>query len=448
MQNDIDMWEDCVWEGCNSFIAVAVKAFASESKPYSTKSRRYSLYTLVERILDPAWQRYLDTLPKSHPGLALCQSHMLSKLARKHGFWELGNWCKDTVSVYLRLSETESDYDEEFLATLDTVLALADRCALKKPHHQPVGNITQVRRVNAQLARKFCEFCGQPSELEAFRVDQSKWTEETDGSRRLSSKYCREHRTTRQDGGSNAAYKRGARNRTRYKRELERLSRQSWSVVTPRSRTGSTAADLFMLNLIGRDAIYPDEQGRMRDLASRLVKSKLSDRKKEIVSMLASGMKAADIARRLGVSRQAVSKTLKSIPAEFSFHLASTKVASNTPAGATLGANASHTLDPVLEAALQNPAIHHICLNADGRLWADYTDSISACIGYMDLPHVCGLITWIAQCAGRETGPRHPILEADFPGCNARFTGMVPPVVKQAIFSIRKKTDPNGWQGR
>ncbi|MFC4932643.1 hypothetical protein [Massilia sp. GCM10023247] len=449
MPDDIDVWEGCIWEGCNSSMALAVEAFASQWEPYSTTSRRYSLYSLVERILDPEWGRYIDALPEIHPGRTLCQGRMPGRLAREHGFWELGDWFKSTVHAYLGLCETNSsDHDAEFLATLDTMLDLADLCASKKPKHQPVGNIKQVNRVNGRLARKFCAFCGQPSELEAFRIDQSRWPEEPGDNRRLSSRYCQEHRTVRQDGGFNTAYKRAARNRMKFKRELDRLQRQSWSVVAPRANTGSAAADLFVLNLIGRDAIYPDERGKLRDLANRLVESKLSDRKKEIVCMLASGMKAACIARQLGVSRQAVSKTLKSIPAEFRFDLASGKVTAEGPAGTNGEQEASHALDPILKAALENPEIHEIYVNPDARLWAEYTDSPAKCIGLMEIRQVSRLIAWIAQCAGKQVDPEHPIMEADFPGYSARFMGIVPPVVKQAIFSIRKKTDPNGWQGR
>jgi len=52
-----------------------------------------------------------------------------------------------------------------------------------------------------------------------------------------------------------------------------------------------------------------------------LVDEKISDRKKEIVILLLSGLNQSEIAKRLCVERQAISKALQSIPADYRLDL-------------------------------------------------------------------------------------------------------------------------------
>ena len=51
--------------------------------------------------------------------------------------------------------------------------------------------------------------------------------------------------------------------------------------------------------------------------ARLMVDSKLSDRKKQMLMLQWSGLNQSEIARKLGIERQAVSKALAAIPAMF-----------------------------------------------------------------------------------------------------------------------------------
>ena len=69
------------------------------------------------------------------------------------------------------------------------------------------------------------------------------------------------------------------------------------------------------------DVDVHDLEGRLRAEARRLVDKGISDRKKEIIALIAAGMNQREVADQLGVARQAISKALKSMPARYRFDL-------------------------------------------------------------------------------------------------------------------------------
>lgn len=66
---------------------------------------------------------------------------------------------------------------------------------------------------------------------------------------------------------------------------------------------------------------HTDLEMRLRGEARRLVDKRMTDRKKEMVALLSTGMSQLAAAKKLGLSRQAVSKALQSIPADYRFDL-------------------------------------------------------------------------------------------------------------------------------
>ncbi|MXS85627.1 hypothetical protein ABO04_06835 [Nitrosomonas sp. HPC101] len=59
--------------------------------------------------------------------------------------------------------------------------------------------------------------------------------------------------------------------------------------------------------------VQPADKGELRNQARLMVDSKLSDRKKQILILQWSGLNQSEIARKLGIERQAVLKALKSL---------------------------------------------------------------------------------------------------------------------------------------
>lgn len=55
----------------------------------------------------------------------------------------------------------------------------------------------------------------------------------------------------------------------------------------------------------------------LRNLARRIVDKRLTDRKKAIIMMIASGQNQSQVAEALGIERQAVFKALATIPDDF-----------------------------------------------------------------------------------------------------------------------------------
>lgn len=216
------------------------------------------------------------------------------------------------IRSYLLFSRvTKEKIDKEFVSTLETMRELAIAARLKRPKTS--------NGINTSRLRPICELCGQPTELEIAR--QREYLDDSIGNSRISARYCVVHRSRNHDGTYNADYKRALRNKNKFESELARLSRQAAKVSEACANTGDTAVDLFILNVVARRALYPDEASKLREIARQLVERSggVSDSKKRIVILLASGMTQSDVATYLNISRQAVSKAIRSIPSEYRF---------------------------------------------------------------------------------------------------------------------------------
>jgi type IV secretion system protein VirB11 len=98
------------------------------------------------------------------------------------------------------------------------------------------------------------------------------------------------------------------------------------------------------------------------------------------------------------------------------------------------------SLGPHIGELILNPEIIEIMLNPDGKLWADsiktgrfYTNiNISPKDSLMTIQYIAG--AYNAECH-----EKNPIISAEMPGTGSRFQGMIPPIVRQPTFTIRKK---------
>jgi type IV secretion system protein VirB11 len=88
---------------------------------------------------------------------------------------------------------------------------------------------------------------------------------------------------------------------------------------------------------------------------------------------------------------------------------------------------------------LDNPNIAEIMLNADGRLWVDRLDGGMADTGErLTASQAERIIRLVAHHVGTEVHRSSPRVSAELPEGGERFEGLLPPIVAQPVFSIRR----------
>lgn len=89
---------------------------------------------------------------------------------------------------------------------------------------------------------------------------------------------------------------------------------------------------------------------------------------------------------------------------------------------------------------LEDPDVIELMLNPDGKLWQDRLSE-----GCSDTGHIIStseaemIIRIVASKRNEICNSENPILSAELPGFGYRFQGMLPPVVENPVFTIRKK---------
>jgi type IV secretion system protein VirB11 len=92
-----------------------------------------------------------------------------------------------------------------------------------------------------------------------------------------------------------------------------------------------------------------------------------------------------------------------------------------------------------LLALLQDDEVAEVILNPDGNLWALTPSGAKQCLGgILSGAQAETLIRIVADFNHGEVHDERPIVSAMLPDSGARFEGLLPPVVKQPSFSIRK----------
>ena len=96
-------------------------------------------------------------------------------------------------------------------------------------------------------------------------------------------------------------------------------------------------------------------------------------------------------------------------------------------------------LGPAIASWLDDANVAEIMLNADGRLWVDHLDSgISATGERLGPDQAERIIRLVAHHTGAEVHRGAPRVSAELPEGGERFEGLLPPVVAEPIFSIRR----------
>lgn len=312
-------------------VSEAIRQFKVWWRPYSASSQRYPIVRLIQEMIDPAVTSYAATLPWRHlyyiPGAQAGMS--LSKSIRQDGLDGTVRRMKMLVQVFTSTAAEPCARDKRFAATLESLILLVGDCARKRPAKSKVRDT----RLNGERGQQCCEFCGSPSELTSFAggSDAAK-ADDPEEKLRLSSRYCLKHRPKFPNGTWNPAYRRARRSLEQFNLELERLSEgYVWTTVPQvmsgnqlEVMSGDQLVDSYIHHyLAGQNlrrrgcTVELAELNELSNHARLMVDSKLSDRKKQMLMLQSYGLNQSEVARKLGIKRQAVSKALASVPTKF-----------------------------------------------------------------------------------------------------------------------------------
>ncbi|OZI78658.1 LuxR family transcriptional regulator [Bordetella genomosp. 6] len=306
-----------IWEGCDPGISKAIERFQDRWRPYSTASRRYPIRRLIQEVIDPAVATYMKSLPARYSGFVsgFGAGMNFSETIRLVGFDTIVRLQRQLLRHFIKTEDKQDSRDQRFVATIESLTSLAWDCACKRP--KKTTTTTGVN-LNAQRKHGFCELCGELTEFADFMATvadkQVNDVELQDRKKlELSHQYCARHRPILANGSRNPAYRQAKRSLARFNLELDRLNRQCAKRATPQAASGDSLVDRYFYHLMLSQTVQSADKGELRNQARLMVDSKLSDRKKKILILQWDGLNQSEIARKLGIERQAVSKALKSL---------------------------------------------------------------------------------------------------------------------------------------
>ena len=238
----------------------------------------------------------------------------LSGIIRLVGLDAMVRLQRQLLRAFALTGDKQTTRDQRFVATLESLIELVWACACKRPVKSQVRDTS----LNGERPQGFCRFCGTLAELTSFAggSDDPK-ADDPEERLRLSSLYCLDHRPKLPSGTWNPTYRQARRSLAQFDLELARFSQQCAKPATPQVNSGDKLVDSYFFHYVAGKTLQPADKAELRDQARLMVDSKLSDRKKQILLLLWSGHNQSEIARKLGIERQAISKALASIPATF-----------------------------------------------------------------------------------------------------------------------------------
>ena len=315
----VDMKNDptiVIWEGCDPTVSEAIEQFEDRWRPYSASSRRYPIVGLLQELIDPAVAAYTATLPQRYlghiPGAGTGVS--FSGIIRLIGLDAMVRMQRQLLRQFIKTEDRQTPRDRRFVATLESLIGLVWDCACKRPVKSKVRDT----RLNGERLQGFCRFCGSLAELTSFAggSDDPK-ADDPEEKLRLSSLYCLDHRPKLPSGAWNPVYRQARRSLAQFDLELARLNQQCAKPATAQVKSGDQLVDSYFFHYVAGQTLQPADKAELRNQARLMVDSKLSDRKKQMLMLQRSGLNQSEIARKLGIERQAVSKALAAIPAMF-----------------------------------------------------------------------------------------------------------------------------------
>ncbi|MDR1083367.1 MAG: P-type conjugative transfer ATPase TrbB [Deltaproteobacteria bacterium] len=99
----------------------------------------------------------------------------------------------------------------------------------------------------------------------------------------------------------------------------------------------------------------------------------------------------------------------------------------------------SYNLGPAVMRAIEDPDVVEIMANPDGKLWIEKLGRPMELFGELSPEQTKSVILLMASSLNYQATVESPIVEGELPIDGSRFEGVIPPIVSQASFTIRKK---------
>ena len=316
-----------IWEHCDPTVSAAIRQFEERWQPYSQSSQRYPIVGLIKDVIDPAVAAYLRNLPEGFTGFipGAVPGVGFSKIIRLVGLEALLRVQRQLLRQFIMTEDQQTARDQSFVATLESLIELVLACMCKRPQS---SSAEKGVNLNNQRKHGYCECCGNLTEFSTFismvAEEQINDVElEEHKKLELSDKYCVGHKPKLTTGEWNPAYRQVKRSLTQFNIELARLTRQCAKRSEVSAKSGDKLIDEYFYHFMLNLTIQPADHAELRNLARRMVDSKLSDTKKKMLALQKLGFNQTEIGLRLlnanhqPMTRQAVSKALAKIKTEF-----------------------------------------------------------------------------------------------------------------------------------
>lgn len=358
-----------IWAGCDKSVAAAITMFREQWHSYSQVSKSHNITRLIKELVDPAVSEYLSRLPANYLRYSPIAPAKLtySDLIKMRGF----RYCSDCIGDYLRPFVEHSTYtepDKLFIATQETLKSLFSHCKAKRPKRLRLAPDIYF---NTERGKGLCRLCGNPTEFSSFITnwDNDGFIEDAEekyGLKKgpdLSHKYCAHHKPQLKDGSWNPAYKQAIRSSKQFELEVLRLCRQIANPERLNAMSGDDLIDEYfyyylqdktisdtqahacfdyikntfsnpivvdektyekLVNIVNNMtnvgvSLGPDDIDKIRNIARKMVNSRLSDNKKRMLVLSKKGFNQREITEIISsltgkkLSHQAVSKAIKSV---------------------------------------------------------------------------------------------------------------------------------------
>lgn len=184
---------------------------------------------------------------------------------------------------------------------------------------------------------RLCALCGNPTEFSQFmqtwtkhgyieRENNDRDNDEKAGKKKrpdLSTNYCLTHRPKLHDGSWNSLYKQAKRSAEQFEQEVLRLRRQIAHPDRHNAKSGDRLIDEYFYHFMLDSSLDPTNVPELRNLARKMVDSRLTDNKKRMLVLRKQNLSNEQIGIKLGkitdkpLSNQAVSKALRTIRKDF-----------------------------------------------------------------------------------------------------------------------------------
>ena len=316
-----------IWEHCSPAVSAAIQQFEKRWQAYSQYSRCYSIVRLIKEEIDPAVAAYMDSQPFSYrsyvpgPGVGIGFSEIIGLIDLE----SMGRLQRQLLRQFIMTEDQQTARDQVFVATLESLIELVLACMCKNPQYSSA--IAGVN-LNNQRRHGSCEYCGNLTEFSTFisRIQKNQINDaelKVNKKLELSDKYCTAHKSKLPTGEWNPIYRQAKRSLTQFNIELARLTRQCAKRSEGCAKSGDKLIDEYFYHFMLNLTIQPADHAELRNLARRMVDSKLSDTKKKMLALQKLGFNQTEIGQRLlnvnhqPMTRQAVSKALASVRKEF-----------------------------------------------------------------------------------------------------------------------------------